>query len=151
MKTTMNNMAGSTDRRNSVRGCHGFTVLELMIACAVAAVLLCIAIPSYQGYLHRVQRGSAIEVLLAAAACQERIYAAEAVYDTRRCLDSDQVPAYQFRMEPDSTANSMTFVVVAEPVGDQGTDPCGNLSLDQTGARAISGPEARSRKCWEGR
>ena len=151
MKTTTHTRAVSAGRQSFVRHCHGFTVLELMIACAVAAVLLCIAIPSYQGYLHRVQRGSAIEYLLGAAACQERIYAAEAVYDTRRCLESDQVSAYQFRMEPDSTANSMTFVVVAEPLGDQGTDPCGNLSLDQTGARAISGPEERSRKCWEGR
>ena len=122
-----------------------------MIACTIAAVLLCIAVPSYKAYLHRVHRSSAIEFMLGAAACQERIFAAESRYDTRRCLDANPVAAYRFRMEPHATAGSTSFVVVAEPVGDQAGDPCGDLSLDQSGARKITGPEDRNRKCWEGR
>ena len=122
-----------------------------MIACAVAALLLCIAVPSYKAYLHRVHRSSAMEFMLAVAACQERIYAAGASYDTRQCLDTDPIAAYEFRMQPHETAESIAFTVVAEPVGDQGSDPCGSLSLDQSGARSISGSAERTRKCWEGR
>lgn len=131
--------------------CHGFTVLEIMIACVVAAILLCIAIPSYQGYLHRAKRSSAIELMLAVAACQERIYATEWSYDTRRCLTSDSTAAYRFSLEPHQTAELFSFAVIAEPVGDQGSDPCGSLSLDQSGTRSITGPDERTRKCWEGR
>ena len=92
-----------------------------------------------------------MEFMFAVAACQERIYAAEAGYDTRRCLENDSIAAYDFRMQPPATAESIAFTVVAEPVGDQGSDPCGSLSLDQSGARSISGSADRTRKCWEGR
>ena len=130
---------------------HAFTLLELMITCALAAILLAMAVPGYHLYMLRAYRGAAIERLLAAAACQERIHASEFSYDTNRCLPGDEEAHYHIRFEPAATAAASGFLVIAEPLEAQDADPCGNLSLDQSGVRGISGPTVRLRRCWEGR
>ncbi len=137
--------------RDAMHHCRAFTLLELMIVCSLAAILLALATPAYHHYLLRAYRTTAIETLLAAAACQERIYASEFNYDTNRCLAPGVEEKYHVRFEPVATAASSTFIVLAEPVEAQREDPCGNLSLDQSGMRGISGPAERLRKCWEGR
>jgi len=140
----------------------GFTLLELMIVCALAAILLMLAVPGYQGYVMRSHRSMAIEQLLAAAACQERIYARQFSYDTSKCLESGEESVedpgedpgednYAFRYEPPAVSGSTGFVIVAEPLAAQRADPCGSLILDQSGERSISGPQSRVRFCWEGR
>jgi len=133
------------------RKCHAFTLIEMMIVCGLAAVLLAFAIPSYQRYLMRVYRGAAIKVLLGAAACQERIYAAQLNYDTGRCLNGIGDAHYRFRFEPAGTVEASRFVIIAEPLQTQIMDPCGSLSLDETGRRGIEGPSEILITCWEGR
>ncbi len=136
----------------SCRWCRGFTLLELLIVCALVAIMLTFAIPAYQAYVQRAYRGTAIEVLLTAAACQERIHARDFNYDTNRCLaPPDKDDRYGFGFEPDHQAAVSAYIVVAQPLGAQSADPCGSLSLDQNGTRSISGPHERLRKCWEGR
>jgi len=131
--------------------CAAFTLMELMVACALVAVLLSLAIPAYQRYLLRAHRSTAIENLLSAAACQERIYASAFHYDTNRCLLAGVDDYYDVRFEPAQTANAESFVITAEPVRIQALDVCGTLSLDQSGIRAISGSAQHLRACWEGR
>jgi type IV pilus assembly protein PilE len=135
----------------AVQRCHAFTLLEMMIVCSLIAVLLSLSIPSYQQYLLRAHRSAAIEALLTAAACQERIYASEFNYDTRRCLSPGNQAFYQVRFQPAESAATNGFVVIADPVQAQAEDLCGSLSLDQSGSRGISGPAERMRRCWEGR
>lgn len=141
----------SGPNRDAMHNCRAFTLLELMIVCSLAAILLALATPAYHHYLLRAHRGTAIETLLAAAACQERIYAGEFNYDTNRCLVDSDEEKYHVRFEPAATAATSTFIVMAEPVAAQRNDPCGSLSLDQSGTRGISGPVESLRKCWEGR
>lgn len=136
--------------RHCVPGRSGWSLLELMIATALIGLLLAIAVPSYQQYLLRAHRVSAIELLLSAAHCQERIRAAELRYDTGRCLPSDPSGHYQFQFLDGATAG-MSFTLLAEPISAQRADPCGGLSLDQSGWRDISGPAERLRRCWETR
>ncbi len=62
-------------RRAGRRG-GGFSLLELMVALAVVAIITAIAIPSYQSYLVRGQRAAAKSVLLQAAQTMERAYTA---------------------------------------------------------------------------
>lgn len=132
--------------------CLGYTLLELLIVCALVAILLTFAIPAYQSYLQRAYRGTAIEVLLAASACQERIYAEGFSYDTNRCVPlSGKDDSYAFGFVPNHTAGVSSYIVVAQPLDMQSGDPCGSLMLDQNGTRSISGPQERLRKCWEGR
>jgi len=142
--------AGGRPWRHGVSGRSGWSLLELMIATALIGLLLAIAVPGYQQYLLRAHRVSAIELLLSAAHCQERIRAAELRYDTARCLPSDPSGRYQFQFL-DGTPASMGFTLLAEPLSAQRDDPCGGLSLDQSGWRDISGPAERLRRCWETR
>ena len=96
----------------------GFTLLELLIVCALMATMLSFAIPAYQSYLQRVYRTTALEVLLAAAACEERIHARDFSYDTNRCLPLPaEGDAYAFGFEPGQTASASAYVVIASPMG----------------------------------
>jgi type IV pilus assembly protein PilE len=138
-------------RTQRLREVRGFTLLELGIALAVVAILLALAVPTYQRYVQRGERSEAIRLLLAAAACQERIRAQTGYYDTTRCLDATNVAAYELRTEPPGEIASQVFTLVAEPQRTRDDDPCGSLSLDQAGTRGISGGAERLAACWGGR
>jgi len=129
----------------------GFSLLELMIALLLITVLVAMAVPSYQQYVQRSHRMIAIEALLAAAGCQQNQYAVQFHYDTRSCIPQDATGKYSFRMEPTDAASTTIFTVIASPLGAQQQDVCKELSLDQTGWRAITGAAEFTRKCWEGR
>lgn len=133
------------------RPAPGFTMLELVTALAVVAVLLALAVPGYQRYAQRAERAEAVRALLAAAACQERIRAQGGYYDTTRCLDGNAVAAYTMRIDPPDDGASLAFTVIAEPARPRADDPCGSLSLDQAGTRGISGGADGLAACWSGR
>lgn len=133
------------DRRST-----GFSMLELMIVLAVLAILVSIAIPSYQRYVQRAQRSEAIRLILAVADCQERIRASSGFYDTSRCLEGPGIDSHELRIEPAATPAALEFNVTALPV-DGWNDACGSLGLDQAGTRTISGPPEKLLKCWGGR
>ena len=128
----------------------GFTLIELMIVMAVMGILLATAVPSYQKYTLRVHRTEAIRLLLQAAMCQERVYASYGSYDTNRCQPGSEYEKYQVSYNPPDT-QSGTYLAMATPSGAQIADPCGSLSLDQNGARKISGVNISTTKCWNGR
>lgn len=129
----------------------GFTMLELVTALAIVAVLLALAVPGYQRYLQRAERAEAVRGLLAAAACQERVRAQGGYYDTSRCTDGGAAGAYLIRIEPPDDDSSLAFTLIAEPLRPRAGDPCGSLSLDQAGTRAISGDGGKLAACWGGR
>ena len=129
----------------------GFTLLELVTTLAVVAILLTLAVPAYQGYVQRGERAEAVRLLLAAAACQERVRAQSGYYDTSRCLGATTATAYALRIEPPGVPTSMEFTLIAEPQRLRRNDRCGALSLDQAGTRGISGDAAELAACWSGR
>lgn len=130
---------------------RGFSLLELMIVLLLITVLVAMAVPSYQQYVQRSRRASAIEALFAAASCQQNLYATVFHYDTRSCIPTDSTGNYSYRMDPTDAASTTVFTVIASPLGPQQQDACKELLLDQSGWRSISGAEELQRKCWEGR
>lgn len=130
---------------------YGFSLLELMLVLLLVTVLVAMAVPSYQQYRLRVNRATAIEALLAVASCQHGIYARDFHFDTRRCLPESPDGHYHFQMDPDDTASTTVFTVIAIPQAAQQLDRCQELRLDQSGWRSITGPQELQRKCWEGR
>lgn len=60
----------------------GFTLIELMIAVAVVAILAAIAMPSYQGYVQRSARANLQSDLMTAASRMERLKAQNFTYKT---------------------------------------------------------------------
>jgi len=128
----------------------GMTLIELVIVMAVMGILIATAVPSYRSYMLRVHRSEAIRILLQAAMCQERIYASNGSYDTNQCYPASEYQQYQLSYSP-AESQSGSYLAVATPAGAQLADPCGSLSLDQNGARDISGENISSMKCWNGR
>ena len=128
----------------------GMSLLELVIVVAIVGILLSIAIPSYQRYEQRSQRVEAIRMLLAAAACQEKVRAETGYYDTDSCLDGMD-GKYEFSITPPGNAESLLFTVAATPRRMSSWDRCGTLSLDQAGTRGIGGELQDLAACWGGR
>ena len=128
----------------------GMTLIELLIVVTVMGILLAIAIPAYSSYMLRVHRTEAIRMLLQASMCQERIYAGHSRYDTSQCHPVSEHQRYQISYALPDVQNR-SFIAMATPQGTQLNDPCGSLSLDQTGARGISAIDISVMKCWNGR
>jgi type IV pilus assembly protein PilE len=128
----------------------GFTLIELVIVVAILAILTMAALPSYRSHVLRVQRSEAVNMLLRAAICQERVYAGLGSYDTGACVIENTQQRYQLSYRPANT-RGQTYTVVATPLAAQKADPCGSLLLDQSGNRAIAGTGISVVKCWNGR
>jgi type IV pilus assembly protein PilE len=141
-----------THRRGDTESCRrsGFGLLELVIAMGVIAVLVALAMPTYQRYAVRAHRAEAVRILLGAAACQERLRAESGFYNTSRCASGLDTNHYAFEIEPPDETAAIEFRVVAVPRGAAAADGCGSLSLDHAGSRGVTGPRALA-DCWGGR
>ena len=129
----------------------GFTALEILVVVAITAILLSLAIPSFQQYLLRGHRAEAVHSILAIAGCQERIRAATGYYDTNRCIDEFANDRYVFSLSPAGEPRALAFTATAMPVGDHNPDYCGSLGIDQAGTRSIGGDPENLSACWGGR
>ncbi len=126
---------------------RGVTLIELMIAVAIVAILMAVALPSYRDQVRRSTRAEAQAYLMSVASRQQQF-----LVDTRAyaaTLDAVGVPV------PSSTASNYTrsmptpgtappsFTVTLTPTGNQASDRCGALSINQAGTKtaAVAG-------CW---
>jgi type IV pilus assembly protein PilE len=153
----------------------GFSLIELMIVVAIAAILVAVAVPSYREYVVRSKRAAARQVLMEAAQFLERNFTAAGCYDfadIASCLARSGAATFQpstLRRAPSegrpSYAVAWTFgddgrayTLAATPCGAAGAacpagaestfdDPaCGVLTLTQTGLRGAGGTVAA---CWQ--
>jgi type IV pilus assembly protein PilE len=121
----------------------GFTLIELMIVVALAAVLAAIAIPSYRQHAMKSNRAAAEAFMQQVANRQEQYVLNARTYATSLAALNLVVPAnvstkYQVNMTPTTTNPSNTYyTITAVPTGGQVNDTiCGTVALDQTGTKA---------------
>ena len=146
----------------------GFTLIELMIALAVIALLAAIALPSYQESVLRGKRAEAKTALLRTMQLQERFYTTRNTYTTT-LGDLYGVTGATVGSAENAVSGFYTIAAAADPLGlTQGytltatpgnpngatsgerdfADPkCGNLTLTSTGIKGRSGAEPMQ-KCW---
>jgi type IV pilus assembly protein PilE len=129
----------------------GFTLIELMIAVAIVAILAAIAFPSYQDQVRKTRRGDAQGVLLELAQWMERYYTANNTY-TGAVLPFNQSPKegdskyYNISL---STLAANNFTLTAAPIASTGQDKdkCGSLTYTSTGKKGKTGSLPLDR-CW---
>lgn len=132
-----------------------FTLLELVIALAIAATLAAFAIPSYRSHIARTHRIDAASALYRAAQFVEAA-AADGVPALPAGLDQAPqfgTPVYRLRVLPgDGTNGGYSIEAAPSEAGPMRDDPCGTFTLDATGQRGNSndagGYAPASGECW---
>jgi type IV pilus assembly protein PilE len=133
----------------------GFTLIELMIAVAIVGILAAIAYPSYQEQIRKGRRADAMAQLVTLAQAYERFYTSNNTYEGFW----DTVPAAQKNSPTEGTAyytlertaeTRTAFTITAErqSAGNQTSDRCGDLTINQAGTKGIVDATATREECW---
>lgn len=136
---------------------QGFTLMELMITVVIVAVLAAVAVPIYQDSIAKSRRAEAVSALMTGAQRLEAYYTANGTYlnatnDGLAPVFATAVPTsgnayYSIAQDSTAAATATTFKLVASATGAMTNDACGNLAIDQKGARSKSGSADES-LCW---
>ena len=130
---------------------HAFTLLELMITLAIAAILLVIILPSYEHYETRAKRNRAEVALMQLAAHLESYFSDQGTYQGATPNEVDIAnleDGLDYQLEMTDLADNH-FEIEAVPTGSQLTRDthCATLSLSDTNVKKISGNGTVS-QCW---
>ena len=144
---------GSCQRFTEVGHMRGFSLIELMIAVAIVAILVSIAYPAYDDSVRKSRRGQAKADMVELAQRAERWHSINNTYVGFWA----SVPASQkvspstggtaaYNLTEEEAAN--TFTITATPQGGQTKDTrCGTLTVNQAGTKTKSGTGSLS-DCW---
>lgn len=142
----------------------GFTLIELMIALVIAAILVSIAVPSYTSQVRKSRRTDAKTFLLDIAAREQRFFTEYGRYTSTvvkpsSCTgsacglnlssDTSSEGYYQVSVAVSGVGNS-TYTLTATPVAAkaQAKDTkCVAFTLTSTGVKGVTG-SGTANECW---
>ena len=124
---------------------RGFTLIELVVAIAILAIIVAIALPSYTSQVLRSNRTEAIDELLRQAAFQQASYTRTNAF---AAVGNYQTPNQLYRIRTFIQDAGQSFRVRAIPINAQTEDTCGWLQINHLGQKRSAGDNA---SCWSGR
>jgi type IV pilus assembly protein PilE len=129
----------------------GFTLLEVMIAVVIVAILTAVAYPSYENQLRKGRRASAQAFIVDLANREQqylldaRSYAIGATalsslgFANEAAIPSDVSKFYTITIGPDAATTPPSFTITATPKAGTKQVADGALTLDSTGAKTRNG------------
>lgn len=138
---------------------RGFTLIELMTAVAVVAILATIAYPSYQAQMQKTRRADGQAMLNRIMHAQERYYTMNNTYVTTLSTLGYSVDANgkvtsdagYYRIGAASCGASIASCVMLTATrqdAQAGDSLCGDLTLDSLGQKGKTGTATSWRGCW---
>lgn len=130
----------------------GFTLIELMIAIAIIAILIAVALPSYQSYVRKGKRAVAQSFVAQISLKEEEYFAQMRSYTGTitsgglgLSIPTEVSSLYDFQV---CTATCLSlpnfpsggYIVVATPVSGspQANDPAGDIALYSNGTKCMT-------------
>lgn len=124
----------------------GFSLIELMIAVAIVAILAAIAYPAYNEQVTKARRSDAHSALLNMAALMEHYYTENNTYAGASIanIGANATSSEGHYNMSIGNLSATTYTLTATPTGAQASDTtCGALTLTNTN---VKGPNPAS--CW---
>lgn len=120
----------------------GFTLVELMVTVAIIGILMAIAYPSYINYSIKGNRSAAQQFMLTISNMEEQYLLANRTYTATigtgglgLTQPSQTSGKYTFAIS-NVSSSPPTYTITATPVAGSVQASDGNLTLDQSGAKA---------------
>jgi type IV pilus assembly protein PilE len=169
----MNKLDSPRKNRSRIRTQQGFTLVELLIAMAITAILAAIAIPSYSAYIQKSRRTEAKSALLDLASLEERYFSTNNTYTNQASnlgysagtatpfavgsgyynITSITVTAAAAPTGPTSVGTPASYLITATPVAGttQANDlACASFTISSTGQQTATGTDTNaSTDCWQ--
>lgn len=146
-----------TLKKEATHRSNGFTLIELMIAVMVIAILAVMATVSYHRYAYRSRRTDAHHMLMTIAHSEERWYATYNRYTDNlsklgQDVDANGSPhAYYELALIIGGGDAQTYEATATPINAQATDICGVLTIDNAGRKTPAREDMYANangSCW---
>ena len=126
----------------------GFTLIEMLIAFVILAIVLALALPSYTSVLRRGNRADVKAIMMETAQFMERYYTTNKTYLAASPLSAvspkgSSGTAVKYNISWSVTPTASLYTLQAVPANSQASDTCGTLTLSNTGAQG-----AATTNCW---
>lgn len=135
------------------RGQVGLTLVELMVAMAIVAILASVAYPSYMEQVRKGRRAEAQAVLMEGSQFLERFATVNMVYHENAAGTAMALPAALTKAPKEGASkfydvsvqsvSANAYTLQAVPAGAHTGDACGTLTVTHTGVKA-----AAKADCW---
>jgi len=125
----------------------GYTLVELVIALMIIALIVSIALPSYQESVRKARRSQAQSQLQGFANTAQRFFTEQGTYANAPVPAGSDTVFKHYTFTFTSGPSATGYTIQAAPKSAQASDKCGTMTLDQTGVRTYSGTAA---DCWGG-